>query len=102
MTAAKTPARRPRKAAASSPSEAARQAEAEDGYVLVEQCGVTLKLPLKGNIKLAAIDLYRAGDNYGGTKAMIGEEQWARLLAAGATDGDLDELGNKLKAASGK
>lgn len=96
MTAAK-----PRKKAPA--SVAARQAEAEDedGFITIEQCGVELRLPLKGHIKLEAIDLFRAGDNYGGTMAMIGPDQWKRLRDAGATDGDLDEIANKLNGASG-
>lgn len=82
-------------------SAAAREAEADDGYVTIEQCGVELKIPLKGRIPLAAIDLFYEGDNYGGTRKMIGEEQWNRLIEAGATDGDLDELTGKLKDGTG-
>jgi hypothetical protein len=80
---------------------AAREAEAEDGYLNVEQCGVKLRIPIGGKIPLAAIDLFRVGDNYGGTKAMLGASQWKRLVAAGATSDDLDELGKKLNGVSG-
>jgi hypothetical protein len=93
------PAKSPRKKA--TPSAAARQAEAEDGFVVLEQCGVKLRLPVGGKLPLAAIDCFRAGDNYGGTKAMLGEKQWNLLVAAGATSDDLDELGGKLNASSG-
>lgn len=79
-------------------SVAAREAEADDGYLNVEQCGVKLRIPIAGKIPLAAIDLFRVGDNYGGTKAMVGEEQWKLLVAAGATSDDLDELGKKLNS----
>lgn len=84
-----------------SASAAARRAEAEDGFVLIEQCGVTLKIPVGGKIPIAAIDAFRNGDNYGGTKLMIGAEQWKLFSDAGATNDDLDELGAKLKDASG-
>lgn len=99
MTAAKPPARPAKKAAPA--SVAARQAEAEDGYVIVEQCGVTLRIPVGGKITVAAIDAFRDGDNYGGTKLMVGADQWKRLSDAGMTGDDLDELGGKLKDASG-
>lgn len=92
-------ARKPAKKVPS--SVAARQAEAEDGFVDLEQCGVKLRIPIGGKVPLAAIDRFRVGDNYGGTKVMIGEEQWARLLEAGATSGDLDELGEKIDGAAG-
>lgn len=95
MTAARTPRK---KAPAST---AARQAEAEDGYVTIEQCGVSLRVPVGGKVTLAAIDLFREGDNYGGTKEMLGAEQWKRLCDAGATTDDLEELGDKLNGTSG-
>ncbi|MGA5467176.1 adenylosuccinate synthase [Mycobacterium sp. NPDC050041] len=92
-------ARKPTKKTPSSVE--AREAEAEDGFVKLEQCGVKLRIPVGGKLPLAAIDRYRVGDNYGGTKAMIGEEQWARLVEAGATSGDLDEIAKKVDAAAG-
>lgn len=99
---ANAPKSKPRKKATPA-AEVARQAEAEaeDGFITIEQCGIELRLPLKGHIQLSIIELFRAGDNYGGTKAMIGPEQWQRLIEAGATDGDLDDIANKLNGASG-
>lgn len=94
----KSPQARSRKAPAST---VARQAEAEDGYVTLEQCGVKLRIPVGGKITVAAIDAYRDGDNYEGTKQLLGKEQWKLLSDAGMTADDLDELGEKLKAASG-
>jgi hypothetical protein len=91
----------PKPGTKASASTVARQAEAEDGYVLLEQRGVELKIPVGGKVPLAAIDLFRDGDNYGGTREMVGAEQWKLLLAAGATGDDLDELGDKLKDAAG-
>jgi hypothetical protein len=80
---------------------AAQQAEADDGFVTIELRGITLRVPVGGKVSLEAIDLFRDGDNYAGTRAMLGEEQWKRLKATGATAADLDELGLKLKDATG-
>lgn len=95
-----TTTRTPRKKAAPA-SVAARQAEAEDGFVTVEHCGVTLKVPVAGKVPVAAIDLFRDGDNYGGTKLMIGAEQWQKLSDAGMTRDDLNELGKKITKTQG-
>ena len=92
------PAPKPRK---KSPAAEAREAEAEDGYVTIEHCGVTLRLPVGGKVPVKAIDAFRAGDNYGGTQHLVGPEQWKLLADAGMTADGLDELGEKLKAASG-
>lgn len=78
----------------------ARQAEAADGFVVIEQCGVTLRLPV-GNMPIGAIEAARAGDGFGATKAMVGEEQWEALRAAGAGARDLDEIGEKMMEAAG-
>jgi hypothetical protein len=91
------PQRKPRKKA----SVAAREAEAEDGFVTVEECGVTLRVPIGGKIPVAATDAFRAGDNYAGTKKIIGDEQWQQLSDAGMTMDELEELGAKLREAWG-
>lgn len=97
----------PRKRAPTAPkprkklSVAAREAEAEDGFVIVEQCGVTLRVPGGGKIPVAAMDEFRRGDNYEGTKQLIGDDQWELLKDAGMTMDDLEELGAKLKEAWG-
>lgn len=83
-------------------SVAAREAEAsDDGYVTLEQCGVTVRVPVRGKVPIAAVDAFRDGDNYEGTKQMLGAEQWKRLSDAGLTMDDLDELGKKLNEATG-
>lgn len=87
--------KKPRKSAAAK----AREAEAADDSVTIEQCGVKLRIPV-GNIPIAAIDAARAGDNYGVTKAMVGEEQWKSLGAAGAGARDVQELGDKIAEAA--
>lgn len=98
-----TPAKRaPQKRAPQKISPAAaREAEAEDGYVTVEHCGVDLRVPVRGKIPVAATDAFRSGDNYAGTKHMLGEEQWQKLSDAGMTMDGLDELGGKIRAALG-
>lgn len=83
------------------PSVAAQEAEAGDGFVTVEHRGITLKIPVRGKTPIAAIDAFRAGDNYEGTKQTLGDDQWKQLSDAGMTVDELDELGNKLEAAAG-
>lgn len=99
MTASSStpPPRKPKKKA----SVAAREAEAEDGYAVIEQCGITLRIPVGGKIPIAAQDAFRARDNYEGTKQLIGKEQWQRLSDAGMTMDELGELGAKIRGALG-
>ena len=79
----------------------AQEAEADDGFVTIEQRGITLRIPVSGKVPLAAVDAFRAGDNYEGTKQMLGAQQWKQLSDAGLTMDDLDEIGEKLQAATG-
>lgn len=80
---------------------AAREAEAGDGFLTFEECGVTLRVPALGKRSLKTIDLFRAGDSYGATRDLLGEEQWTRLVDAGATEEDLNELAAKIRGAWG-
>lgn len=86
--------KKPRKSAASK----AREAEAADDSVVIEQCGVKLRIPV-GNIPIAAIDAALVGDEYGATKALLGEEQWKALSDAGAGSRDIGELSKKVSEA---
>ncbi len=88
--------RKKKKAAA-----AAREAEATGKTVTVEQCGVTLTIPVGDNIPLEAVMAFTAGDDFGGTRALLGEEQWSAFIATRPTLGDYNELGDKLKEAAG-
>ncbi|MBI3226631.1 MAG: adenylosuccinate synthase [Mycolicibacterium cosmeticum] len=81
-------------------SAAARKAEAE-GFVTIEQCGVSLKIPIGGKIPLAAYLAFEAEDELGGTKLLLGDEQWQAFLAANPTLDDFAEVGEKLQAAAG-
>lgn len=89
--------RKPKKKA----SVAAREAEAGDGYVTVEQCGVELKIPLAGKVPLAAYIAFKNGDEMGGTELLLGAEQWSAFLAKNPTMDDFAEVGNKLAEAAG-
>lgn len=103
MTAAK--GRRPAKKTAAkktaAASAAARRAEAVDGIVTLEQCGVPLRIPIGGKTPLAAIEAYLAGDEYAGNKAILGDKQFQALVDAGATMDDFDQIGDKITEAAG-
>lgn len=96
------PDRKPKKTAAQKAAARAkaRQAEAADGFAVIEQCGVTLRIPV-ANIPIAAIEAAREGDGFGATKALLGEKQWKALRDAGAGSRDLDEIGEKMREAAG-
>ena len=78
----------------------ARKAEA-DGFIDIEQCGVTLRVPLGLKVPLDAYEAFHDGNEMLGTKLLLGEEQWAALKAANATVGDFAEIGEKLTEALG-
>ena len=80
---------------------AARKAEATDKTVTVEQCGVTLQIPVGDNIPLEAVLAFTAGNDFEGTRHLIGDQQWAAFLATKPTLADYNELGEKLKEAAG-
>lgn len=82
-------------------SVAAREAEAGDGFVDLELKGISLRIPVRGKVPIAAVEAFRVGDNFAGTRAMVGEEQWKVITDAGWTMDDLDELGQKLDEATG-
>lgn len=92
-----------RKAAAkkASPAAAARKDEADEDVVVIEHCGIKLRIPVRGKRPIAAIDAFRRGDNYEGNRRMLGDEQWKLLSDAGMTLEELDALGEKLNAALG-
>lgn len=81
-------------------SAAARKAEA-DGFVTVEQCGVKLKIPIGGNVPLAAAVKFSEGDEFGGTRLMLGDKQWEAFLAKNPTVDDYNAIGEQMKEAVG-
>lgn len=88
-TAPKPQDRKPKKSAE------ARQAEA-DGFVTIEQCGVTLKIPLAGKVPLKAYMAFKKGDELAGTELLLGEKQWAAFLEKNPIVEDFAEIGEKL------
>ena len=90
------PKSRPRKKTAD-----ARKAEA-DGFLDIEQCGVTLRIPLGENVPLAAYMAFKANggnnldDEMRGTELLLGAEQWQAFMDANPTVGDFAEIGKKL------
>jgi hypothetical protein len=83
------------------PSVAAREAEAGDGYVIVEQCGIELRIPILGKVPLAAVLAFMNGDEFGGTELLLGAKQWAAFLAKNPTMDDFSAIGDKLAEAAG-
>jgi hypothetical protein len=103
--------RKPRKKA--SPAAVARQAEAGEGFVTVEHCGVELRIPVGDKVPFSATlrfmglndDLTPLGDNENGnllgTRLLLGEEQWKAFLAKTPSMGDFNAIGDKLQELSG-
>lgn len=83
------------------PPKSARQAEAEDGFVIVEQCGMALNIPIGGKVPLEAFIAFKAGDEIGGTELLLGEEQWAEFLKRKPTLDDFNDIGRALNEAAG-
>ena len=82
-------------------TSAAREAEAEDGFVTIEQCGVTLRVPIKGKVPLKACMAFRNGDEYGGTELLLGSEQWAAFLEKDPTLDDFAAIGAQIEELAG-
>ncbi|MDP7706800.1 adenylosuccinate synthase [Mycobacterium sp. TY815] len=93
--------RKPKKTPAEKAAVKQLQAEAEDGYVTVEQCGVQLRIPVAGKIPLAAVIAFEQDENLRGTELLLGKEQWSAFLAANPTLDDFIAIGEKLEAITG-
>ncbi|WP_292980972.1 adenylosuccinate synthase [Mycobacterium sp.] len=93
--------RNPKKTPAQKAAVKALQAEAEDGYVTVEQCGVVLRIPVAGKIPLAAVIEFEQDNNLRGTELLLGEEQWKAFLAANPTLDDFEAMGKQLEELTG-
>jgi hypothetical protein len=102
-----------KRADASKRSAEARKAEAGDGFVTFEHCGLELRIPVGDNVPL---DLMEAIDVPGPespteaderrrdialTRALLGPEQWAAFKATQPTWGDYLELGRKISEYTG-
>lgn len=83
-------------------STEARKAEAGDGYVTLEQCGLSLRIPIgPETMPLKAYLRFKEGDEVGGTELLLGEEQWETFLAANPTVADFAAIGSAMKEAAG-
>lgn len=82
-------------------SVAAREAEADDGHVIVEQCGLRLRVPQGGKVPLTAYMAFLRGDELGGTELLLGPEQWAAFLDKNPTIEDFTAIGKQLEEFSG-
>lgn len=92
----------PRKTLAQKKAEATvRAAEASDGYLNVKQCGVALRIPVKGKVPLAAYIEFEKGNEIAGTELLLGPQQWEKFMAANPTVDDFNEIGSKLEALAG-
>lgn len=81
--------------------KAGGQAEAEDGYVVVEQCGMQLRVPIRGKVPYTAYRAFKDGDNDLGTELLLGAEQFAKFLERNPTMDDFEELGAAVQKAAG-
>jgi hypothetical protein len=78
-----------------------REAEAGDGYVTVEQCGLQLRIPVGGKIPEEALDLFIRGKNREGLLLCIGKAQLKQLRRIPWTSDDMIELDRKVNEARG-
>lgn len=98
MTEAEKPARKPSTKKASA---AAREAEAEDGFVVVEHLGLSLRIPVGGKVPYRARRAFLNGDDDLGNELLFGVEQWEALMDKNPTIDDMNEIGRKLGESAG-
>lgn len=96
-----TPRKRTPAKKSAATSTAAREAEASDGFVIIEQCGLKLKLPILGKVPLDAYIALKNGDELKGTELLMGPDQWAAFLEKKPTVGDFAAIGDKLQELAG-
>jgi hypothetical protein len=88
-------------AAAAEKSAAAelREAEAADtGFVTMTVRGIEVRLPVGDEMPVAVLETALAGGSgaaWNTIKAWVGEEQWATLVKAGMTKGDVSALDDR-------
>lgn len=108
VTAAKEQDQTPAKSAE------ARRAEAVDGFVDIEQNGVTLSIPFGDSVPLEVIEVLvsqastapqnsaeEVVNEAAVTKALVGPEQWEAFMATRPTLRDYRELSDKIRGLSG-
>lgn len=88
-------------------SAQARKAEAEDGFVTVEQCGLKFRIGLGENMPLEVIEelssrpephteAERRTYDLAVTKALLGPDQWEAFRAAQPTVRDYNQLNDQI------
>ncbi|OMB92487.1 hypothetical protein A5733_17730 [Mycobacterium sp. NS-7484] len=102
----------PRKRAAQKSAQA-RQAEAGDGFVTIEHCGLKLRIPVGDNVPLDLMEQIDAPQpespteaddrrrDIALTRALLGPEQWEAFKATQPTWREYRELGTKISEVSG-
>ncbi len=96
MTTTKKPVKKV-PAGVKKPQDHARKAEATgEEFATLNVRGVEMTVTRdQREWPLAALDAFAEDQHLRGIKFLLGAEQWAALLAAGATAGDLDTLGEQ-------
>lgn len=89
----------------------ARKAEAGDGFVTIEQCGVTLRIPVGEDMPLAVFEelgkpdpqneLDKRLQDIAVTRALLGPEQWQAFTAAQPLARDYNQLSDKINGILG-
>lgn len=80
---------------------AARKGEADDGYLTVKQCGISLKIPIGGKVPLAAYIEFEKGNELAGTEILLGPKQWELFLSKDPTLDDFAAIGAQMEALTG-
>lgn len=84
-------------------ASAARRAEAaDDEYVIIERCGVTIRIPRdQGQWPIGVIRRFTDGNEVGAMLMLIGDAQVDALESAGAVADDLTAIADEFAAAIG-
>lgn len=86
-----------------SAASAARRAEAaDDEYVIIERCGVTIRIPRdQGQWPIGVLRRFTGGNEVGAMLMLIGDAQVDALESAGAVADDLTAIADEFAAAIG-
>lgn len=84
-------------------ASAARRAEAaDDEYVIIERCGVTIRIPRdQGQWPIGVLRRFTDGNEVGAMLMLIGADQVDALESAGAVAKDLTAIADEFAAAIG-
>lgn len=84
-------------------ASAARRAEAaDDEYVIIERCGVTIRIPRdQGQWPIGVLRRFTGGNEVGAMLMLIGDAQVDALESAGAVADDLTAIADEFAAAIG-